>query len=182
VPIVLSQVDVDVTTSFILDLQAFLNSCRVGGYTFGPHWRLIAVDLPQAQADGHFDVCVSVPRDFPSEVSAEKLSVRSFFGFGGSRVRKIYDPKVEALILHHSSGAVTQGIIGQSFDDDECCGRCSSGAHKKSFQNCVQVFTNGLLLNNGVCTNCLADGAAELCSFRRKFFDYPSALSFCPFS
>jgi hypothetical protein len=162
--------DEKITIGFIVDLQAFLNSCRVGGYTFGPHWRLVAIDFLQAQDDGHPDVYVSAPQDFASEVVAEKQSVRSFFGFGGSRVRKLYDPKVEALILHHAPRAVTLGIIGQTFDDDECCGRCGSEGHKKSFQNCVQAYTNGLLLVDGVCTNCLADGAAELYSFRRKFF------------
>jgi hypothetical protein len=167
---------------FILELQDFMNLCRHNGHIFGPHWRFLAVDFAQAQADGHPDVCVSGSPDLPSEVTTEKLSVRAFFGFGSSRARKIYEPKVEALILHHSPGADTRGIIGQSFEDDECCGRCRSEVYKKkSFQNCVQAFTNGFLLVDGVCTNCLAEGAAELCSFRRKFFPITLQLFFSVF-
>jgi hypothetical protein len=124
---------------------------------------------------------IVISREVHIQVSDDSSTVGDYFQLSKTRKRGIYDSRLDALILHHAPGGQYRGVIDpvaeeDSEDQSECCGRCKSDSFQKPFKSCMQLYRGDELLQEGVCSNCLAAAAAERCSYRRKFSELLSVL------
>jgi len=112
----------------------------------------------------------------PIDLQQENETLGEFFGLGGTSKRQLYESNVNALLQHHSVGALLHLLTAEEAEErsrphEQMCGRCASERHKKKFKSCRTSFVNGDRLLHGTCTNCIFNGGATSCSMTSKFLN-----------
>jgi hypothetical protein len=157
---------------FIAELQAFLYDLQTSGYLLGPHLQLLARPL-RCKDPSDLQVDWDNYKE-GTDLNPPFDTVGGFFRLPSKSQRGYYDSSIEALVLSYVKGTMPCGPVPREDDavsesPSKCCGRCAKPTRRKAFGTCTQVYLNGALLNGGICNNCLVDGNAQYCSFRRKF-------------
>jgi hypothetical protein len=165
-PIVHNRKSDSITAAWVQSLQHFLYDINVSGALIGPSLAVLAVRCNAERSD------LQVMIDAQMDLRPGYQTVGEYFRLERKSKRRIFDSDIEALILSCSFGSVVRGYVNVPDDPSDelgsVCGRCASSSHGKAHKNCVQAYSNGLLMKEGSCLNCIRSGDSQACSFRRK--------------
>jgi len=167
-----------ITPELLKEFQLHLYKLCCRGVSFGP------VLMGCIFGEGFDDWAdIEVDTMDPIDLQQENETIGEFFGLGGTSRRQLYESNVNALLQHHSIGALYHLLTAEeaaerSRPHEQMCGRCASERHKKKFKSCRTSFVNGNRLLHGTCTNCIFNGGATSCSMTSKFLNHTRTTLF----